>query len=119
MRLRGHSNRVTCYLNDPLQQDPFCASSCNRIWIFSLFISLFQICTHLQHKFKRMAQLNFSGPWENINTLFQYLLFPLNKTLPNLTLPDQNSIPFPNPAGGTHPRPAWGHLTPAPNPDNL
>ena len=64
-----------------------------------------------------LAQLNFSGPWENISTFWQYLLLQLNKTLPNLTLPYQFSIPFPNLAGGTHPSPARGHLTPAPNPD--
>jgi hypothetical protein len=62
------------------------------------------------------AQLNFSGPWENISTLWQYLLLQLYKTLPNLTLPDQFSIPFPSPAGGTHPCPNGGHLTPAPYP---
>ena len=41
------------------------------------------------------------------------------QTLPNLTLPDQFSIPFPNAAGGTHPSPAEGHLTPAPIPDKF
>ena len=62
------------------------------------------------------AKLNFSGPWENISTLWQYLFLQLYKTLPNLTLPDQFSIPFPNPAGGTHPSPAEGLVIPAPNP---
>ena len=65
------------------------------------------------------AQLNFSGPWKNINTLCQYLLLQIYKTLPNLTLPDHFSIPVPYPSKGTHPSPAWGHLTPASNPDNL
>ena len=40
-----------------------------------------------------------------------------NITLPNL--PDQFNIPFPNPAGGTHPRPARGYLNPASNSGNL
>ena len=61
------------------------------------------------------AQLNFSGLWENISTLWQYLLLQLYKTIPNLILPNQFSIPFSNPAGGTHPSPARGHLTPVPN----
>ena len=64
------------------------------------------------------AQLNFSGPWENVSTLWQYLLLHLYKTLPNLALPDQFSIPSPYPVGGTYPSPARGILTPAPNPDN-
>ena len=66
-----------------------------------------------------LAQLNFSGPWENISALWQYLLLQLHKTLPHQTLPDQFSIPFPNPFGGTHPSPTGGHLTPAPNPNNI
>ena len=37
-------------------------------------------------------------------------------TLRNLTLPDQFSIPFPNPTGGTHPSLNGGHLTPIPTP---
>ncbi len=37
---------------------------------------------------KTWAQVNFSGPWENIQTLWQSLLLPLKKTLPNLTLPN-------------------------------
>ena len=61
------------------------------------------------------ALLNFSGPWENISTVWQNLLLQLYKTLPNLTLPDQISIPFPNTAGGTHP----SHRIPASNPDNF
>ena len=56
---------------------------------------------------KQVAQLNFSGPWENISTLWEYVLFQLYKTLPN-----QFAIPFPFPAGGIHPSPAGGHLTP-------
>ena len=55
------------------------------------------------------AQLNFSGPWENISTLWQYLLLlQFYKTLPNLTLSNQFSIPFPSPTGD--------HLNTAPNP---
>ena len=65
----------------------------------------------------KKAQLNFSGPWENINTLCQYLFLQRYKTLPHLTVPDQFSIPFPNPAGGTHSSPVRGHLSPAPKPD--
>ena len=57
-----------------------------------------------------LAQLIFSGPWENGTTS---LLLQLYKTLPNLTLPDQSSIPFPNPAVGTHPSPA-GNILPQP-----
>ncbi len=37
------------------------------------------------------------------------------QNLTNLTLNDQFSISFTNPAEGTHPNPAWGHLTPANN----
>ena len=61
-----------------------------------------------------LAQLNFTGPWKNISTLWQCLFLQLYKTLHYLTLPDQFSIPFLNPAEGTHPTPAGGHLTPAP-----
>ena len=32
--------------------------------------------------------------------------------LQNLTLPNQFSIPFPNPVGGTNPSPTRGHLNP-------
>jgi len=35
----------------------------------------------------------------------------------HFTLPNQLSIPFPNPAVGTHLSLAGGYLTPAPNPD--
>ena len=42
-------------------------------------------CQHLLHKF---ALVYFSGPWEN-----------------SLTLPDQTSIPFPNPDGSHLPLP--------------
>ena len=42
-----------------------------------------------------------------------------NLTLPNLSLPDPFSIPFPNPAGGTYPSPARDNLIPVSNPDNL
>ena len=59
------------------------------------------------------AQLNSSGPRESISILLQYLLMKLYKTFPNLALPDQFGIPF------THPIPAGGHLTPAPNPNNF
>ena len=57
------------------------------------------------------AQLIFSGPWENISTLWQYLFSQLYKTLLNLTLPDQFSIHFPSLAEG--------YLTPASNPDSF
>jgi len=40
------------------------------------------------------AQLNFSGPWENNQTLLQYL-----NTLPSLTLPNYFSTPCPYPTG--------------------
>ena len=60
------------------------------------------------------AQLNFSDPWENISTLWQYLLLQLYKTLPNLTLPNQLSIPFPNPAGGTLTLALLGAILPTP-----
>ena len=53
----------------------------------------------------RWALAYFSGPWENILTYWQYLriwfLRIANKT--SLTLPDQSSIPFPNPTGATFP----------------
>lgn len=42
--------------------------------------------------------MNFSGPWENITKLDQYLFFQLSKTLSNLILPDQFSIPCPYPS---------------------
>ena len=46
-------------------------------------------------KINSVAQLNFSGPWEIVGTLWQYLLLQIYKTLPNLTLLNQFSIPFP------------------------
>jgi len=61
--------------------------------------------------------MNFRRPWENISTLWHYLLLQFHKALHNLTLPNQISIPFPNPARDTHPRPVLGHLTLATNPD--
>ena len=69
-------------------------------------------CRKRESQFKVKAQLNFSGPLENISTLWQYFLLQFYKTSPNLTLPDQMSIPFPNLAWGTHPSPAGGHLNP-------
>ena len=49
----------------------------------------------------------FSGPWENLFQLWQHFNVNLlkiasktNLNLPNLTLPNQSTIPFPNPAGG-------------------
>ena len=56
-----------------------------------------------------LAQLNFRGLCEK-ETLWQCLLLQLYQTLNNLTLPEQFCIPFPKPAGGTHPSPAGGHL---------
>jgi len=53
------------------------------------------------------ALVHFSGPWENLFRLWHHfnisLLLIASKTnlnLPNLTLPNQYTIPFPNPAGG-------------------
>ena len=48
------------------------------------------------------AQLNFSGPWQNISTLWHYLLLQLYKTLPylsnlaspTLTLPGALTLPL-------------------------
>jgi len=49
----------------------------------------------------------FRGPWENLFRLWHHfnilLLLIASKTnlnLPYLTLPNQSTIPFPNPAGG-------------------
>jgi len=50
-----------------------------------------------------VAQLNFSGPWENVIKLWQYLLLQLYRTLRN-----QFSISFPYPSA------IHGYLTPVP-----
>ncbi len=55
-----------------------------------------------------MAQLNFSGPWEKMSILWQYLSLQLNKTLPYLT---NLAYFFPNHARSIHPNTAGGHLT--------
>ena len=56
----------------------------------------------MKHLFEhlRREQMNCCGPFENISKLFQQLFLQLNKTLPVLILPNQFSIPFPNPAEG-------------------
>jgi len=46
-------------------------------------------------------------------------LIQLYKTLPNLTLNNQFSVPFADSEGGTHPFPAGAHLTQAPHPEIL
>ena len=52
---------------------------------------------------------------------YQYIMAVLFiatlQNLPNLTKPDQLSIPFPNPDGCIHHSPAGAHLIPTPNPD--
>jgi len=50
-----------------------------------------------------LAQINLSGPWENVYAPWQHLLLQLiqpNLAYPILTLPNQLNIPFPNPSGG-------------------
>ncbi len=47
--------------------------------------------TYICFALKFSAQSNFSGPWDGkVSTFWQYLQLQLNKTLPNLTLPDKN-----------------------------
>ena len=80
----------------------------------------FVLLYKLSFKSNIKVQLNFSGPWENISILWQYLQLQLNKTLPNITLPDQFSITCPNPARDslTLALPG-GNLTQAPNLDTF
>ena len=58
------------------------------------------------------AQLNFSGPWENISILLWLRQL-------NLTLPDHFSIPCPKPAKGSLTQPLRGQSYPSPNLINL
>ncbi len=57
------------------------------------------------HK-KERSKLNFSKQWGKISTLWHYLLLQPNKTLYNLTLTNQFSIPLPSPVGRNHSNPA-------------
>ena len=71
----------------------------NFFSIFVLTINNNKFTQKFIRKNCHMGQLNFSGPCENMSTLWQCLLLQLKQNLLNPTLPDHFSIPYSNPAG--------------------
>ncbi len=63
-----------------------CAQPTESDRVHSLSLNWYKYTQNAQ----KLAQVNFSSPWEHVCSFWQYLQLYLKKTWPNLTLPDKS-----------------------------